>query len=245
MKRHEGYAKGFGRTFGYSAYLSLPFLATGYWRGSATLAYAKPYGNSRRTPLTLSAGIRKNVQFGYSKYPNERIGFSGFVSYDRGAVYEGLRAEWVHDLPGEFYLGLRGAYLRGSEVDTSVQKGIRVGGSASRADPAVLNIETLAGERYVRSVLMGEAALYKVLNFSYYSYHIPLSLQRESVYLKQRIYALDTGSGKRDIQHESVAGIEADLLMLHNYTVPVKFEMLYNAAAKQKVQYRMGIAYRF
>ncbi len=245
IKRHQGYRQGFGHVWGYSAYLSLPFLAQGYWRGSATLAYARPYGHDERRPLTFSMGVQKRVQHGYSKYPNELMGLSGFVSYDRGVVYEGLRAEWMHDIPGEFYLGLRGAYMRSSAMKGREQKGIKVGGSASRADRAVMNIQTLAGTHYVQSAMMGEAAIYKVLNLTHYNYHIPFSLQRESLYFKQRVYAVNMGNGKSNIQYESVAGVEADLLVLHRYTVPVTLEMLYNPAVEKHIQYRVGVKYRF
>ncbi len=234
------------RDWGYHAYLRLPFLATGYWRGSATLAYARSYRQTDRTPVSLSVDLQKRLQFGYSKYPNALLSLSAFASYDRGAVYAGANGEWMHDLPGEMYVGARGAYRVSSRVDATKQLGIKVGAaSPSSVDPEVIRIPTSGTIHYAREAMMGEVGLYKVFNFSEYAYHVPLSLQRESVYLKQRLYALDFGSGTYQILHESVAGVEADLLLLHNYTVPVSLEVLYNLGVKRKVQVRVGAKYRF
>ncbi len=234
------------RDWGYSAYLRWPFLATGYWRGSAKLAFARSYRQTDRTPVSLSVDLKKRLQFGFSKYPDELLDLSAFVSYDRGAVYAGVNGVWMHNLPGEMYVGARGAYRISSRVDTTKQLGIKVGtASPSSADLAVIRIPTSGTVSYAREAMMGEVGLYKVFNFSAYSYHLPLSLQRESIYLKQRLYALDFGDGKRHIRQESIAGVEADLLLLHNYTVPVSMEVLYNPGVKRKVQVRVGAKYRF
>ncbi len=246
VMHRRGAKGGTYRGWGYSAYLRWPFLATGYWLGSAKLAYARSYRQTDRTPVSLAVDLQKRLQFGFSKYPNELLGLSAFVSYDRGAVYAGVDGEWMHDLPGEMYFGARGAYRISSRVDTTKQLGIKVGAaSPSSADPAVIRIPTSGTVSYAQEVMMGEVGLYKVFHFSAYSYHLPLSLQRESVYLKQRLYALNFGDGKRHIRQESIAGVEADLLLLHRYTLPVSMEVLYNPGAKRKVQVRVGAKYRF
>ncbi len=245
VKKHAGYDNSGYRDYGYSGYLTLPFLATGYWRGSATLAYARPLSDTKRQPLSLTVGVTKRVQHGHSKYPNTYLNLSAFASYDRGAVYSGVRGAWMQDLPGELYVGVRGAYLQSSLTDTGEKHGIKAGAAGTSAsDPAVLNIPTMSGTSCLKRAAMAEAGIYKVWNFSAYSYHLPLSLQRESVYLKQRIYRLDTGRSIRML-HETLAGIEADLLALHRYTVPVKLEVLYNPDIQNKVQVRVGAKYRF
>ncbi len=243
--KHTGYDNSGYRDIGYSAYLSWPFLATGYWRGSMTLAAARPYDDPQRQPVSLSVGLTRQVRHGYSKYPNSYGGISGFLSYDRGEIYGGAKGAWMHDLGRQFFLGLRGIYLTSSHNDPSKAIGIKAGDTgASSADPGALNIPTLRHTYYLRQAAMGEMSLAKVLDISLYSYHLPLSLQRESLYLKQRIYRLDTGQ-KTTTLHESVVGIEADLLVLHRYTVPATLEVLYNPDIRDKVQIKAGVVYRF
>ena len=58
------------RDAGYDAYLKLPFLASGYWRADATLAYTKDYDNIYREPLTFSLNVLNAKKFGFSKYVN-------------------------------------------------------------------------------------------------------------------------------------------------------------------------------
>ena len=224
--KHAGYDNSSYRNYGYSAYLTLPFLADGYWRGSATLAVARPHDDPRRQPRTLSIDIGKRVQFGFAKYPSEAVNLSAFATYDRGAFYGGVRGGVSGEIGEQTYLGVRGAYLYGSTRDSSAHQGIKVGSvSASTADPVALSIPTLSGGGWARQAIMGELALYKVFDLGWYSYHLPISLQRESVYLKHRLYALNFGSDGSKRYQESVAGVEADVLMLHRYTVPVKVEV--------------------
>jgi len=245
VRKHAGYDNSRYRNYGYSVYLRWPFLATGYWRGSVTLAYARPHNDTRRQPITSSVELTKNVGHGYGKYPGKYLSLTAFASYDRGAVYGGVLGSWLRGLPRQFYVGARGAYLLSSSVDAVQRQGIKVGNaSASSADGAVLNIPTLSGTYYLKRAMMGEVSLRKVFEFSLYSYHLPISLRRESLYLKQRLYALDFGNGTKQL-HETVAGIEADLLVLHRYTVPVKLEVLYNPDIQKKVQIRAGAKYRF
>jgi hypothetical protein len=244
--KHAGYDNSSYRNYGYSAYLTLPVLAKGNWRGSATLAVARPHDELKRQPRTLSVGIHKRVQFGLAKYPSEALSLSAFATYDRGALYGGVRGGVLGEIGEQTYLGVRGAYLYSSSLDSTAHQGIKVGSvSTNTADPAAMSIPTLSGSGLAKQAIMGELALYKVFDFSRYSYHLPISLQRESVYLKHRLYALDFGRGGSKRYQESVAGIEADLLMLHRYTVPVKVEVLYNKAVKNKVQVRVGAQYHF
>jgi hypothetical protein len=244
--KHTGYDQSRYRDYGYSAYMTLPFLASGYWRGSASLSVARPHDDPKRQPVTLRAHVGKRVQFGLAKYPNESIGLSVFGTYDRGAVYGGVRGEWMGGLSNQLYLGVRGAYLYSSTLDPSDGKGIKAGDVAtSSSDPAAMPIPSLSGSGYVTQAALGEVALYKVFDYAWYSYHLPISLQRESLYLKHRLYALDFGSEGSKRYRESVVGVEADLLMLHRYTVPLKVELLYNKDAKNKVQVRVGAQYRF
>jgi hypothetical protein len=245
--KHPGYDNSSYRNHGYSAYLTLPFVSEGYWKGSVTMAATRPHDDPKRQLWTLSADASKRVKFGLSKYPSESLNLSIFAAYDRRALYGGIRGGWMGDVGGQMYLGLRGAYLCSSTLDDSERQGIRVGNVlAESADAATMSIPTLPGSGFVKQATMGEVSLYKVFDLSWYSYHLPISLQRESVYLKHRLYALGFGGGRSSKWYqESVVGVEADLLMLHRYTVPAKIEVLYNKDVKNKVQIRTGVEYRF
>ncbi len=246
IKKHKGYDNSSYRDIGYSAYLSLPFLATGYWSGSVLLAYSKPYDDIWRKPLSISGYVMYKEQHGISKYPNSYFGISAFAENDRGVVYSGVSGNWMQDLDKQTYVEFRGKYMYSQIADSKRSMGIKIGESSpSGADKAVLNIPTLSDNYYIKKVAMAGVGLYKVFDYSWYSYHFPISIARESIYLKHNLYALQTESGKNKTIHESIAGIEADLMVQPGFVLPVSLELLYNKDAYKKVQIRARASYSF
>jgi hypothetical protein len=246
VKKATGYDNTKYRSIGYSAYATLPFLATGYWRGAMGVTYSKPHDDTQREPLGISANLSFRQQFGYSKYPNHYFGIDGFVSKDRDAVYAGVSAAWMHDMPGQTYVKIDGAYMYSSKTDKSRHIGIKAGkSSSSSSDRAAMNIPSLDKSYYLKSASRIGLGLYKVFDYEWLNYHFPISLLRESVYLKHNIYRLKFQNGASKTMHESIAGIEGDVLMFHKGVVPIKLEVLYNQAAKKHVQMRVGAEYRF
>ena len=233
--------------YGYEAYLHLPFLAKGYWRGSSTLAYTKAYDNIYREPLTLSLDIRNKKQFGVSKYANSLNSLSLFGTSDRESKVVGAFYEWIEDLPWQSYVGVRGAYLKSDTVNSLKEKGVELSDTLTslQSDKATLNIPTLETTLYAKEVKMGEIGLSKVFDASLYSYSFPLSLQRESLYVKQRVYDIDFSDSVNQQYNETVLGLEADLLFLHKIPVPIAIEYLYNPDVEDDSQIRVVFSGEF
>ncbi len=229
------------RDYGVDLYLHYPFLATGYWRGSTTLAYTKAYDNIYREPLTLSVDILNNKEFGISKYPNSFNGLSLFVTEDRDYNIFGASYGWEHDMPWESYIGVKGKYLKSSMVDFAMEKGVEIGNSSSKieSDRGFVDIPTANHTTYADEVKVGEFSLKKVFNGSIYSYSFPVSLQRESLYFKQRLYDIDFTKEINKKYNETVIGVEADLLFLHKIPLPLSFEYLYNPDIIDREQFRV------
>ena len=229
------------RDHGYEAYIELPFLATGYWRGSTALAYTKAYDNIYREPLSLSVDIKKSTQYCLSKYQNRLNSLSLFATNDRDSNIFGASYAWMHDMPFQSYVGVKGAYLKSDRVSFTDEKGIELsdGFSSLQSDKATLNIPTASHTSYAKEVKMAELSLAKVFDGSLYFYSLPLSLQRESVYLKQRLYDIDFSENMHKDYKESVAGLELDLLLFHKLQIPLSIEWLYNADVQDKEQVRV------
>ncbi|MBU1668219.1 hypothetical protein KKC13_07340 [bacterium] len=235
------------RNHGYDAYVHLPFLARGYWRASSTLAYTKAYDNIYREPLTLSFDIENRKQYGLSKYANHLNELSFFTSSDRDNTIVGASYAWMHDMPFQSYVGLKGAYLKSDKVSLFDEKGIELGDTFSslQSDRATLNIPTFSSTTYAQEVKMAELSLAKVFDASLYFYSFPFSLQRESLYLKQRIYDIDFSTTLHREYKETIAGLELDLLFLHKLQIPLSVEWLYNADAQDKEYIRVLLGMRF
>jgi len=229
------------RDYGVNSYVHYPFLAKGYWRGSATLGYTKAYDNIYREPLTLSVDVLNYQQFGVSKYANSLKDASFFISQDRDSNIFGASFSWEEDMPWQSYIGLNGAYLKSNRVDVFLEKGIELSDTFSdlQSDKATVNVPTFSHATYADEVKVAEVSLKKVFDGSIYNYSLPLSLQRESVYFKQRFYDIDFTNKINKKYNETVIGLEADLLFLHKISIPMSMEYLYNPDVRDSEQFRL------
>jgi len=218
------------RELGYDAYLKLPFLATGYWRGDTTLAYTQDYDNIYRKPLTLSLNVRNSRQFGLSKYANSLNALSLFGTLDRERKIWGGAYQFKQDLAWQSYLGVEATYMKSDGVNFFEEQGIelREGLSSLQSDKATLTVPSFSSTTYAQEVKMAELSLAKVFDGSLYLFSLPLSLQRESLYAKQRLYQIDFSNSIERTYHETLVGLELDLLLFHKLEMPLSLEWIHN-----------------
>jgi hypothetical protein len=227
------------RNHGYDAHIDLPLIAEGYFRALMQLSYTKSYATIYRKPWSLSVDLLNNKQFGLSKYPNHLNHLKGFFSHDRDNNSMGIAYEWMHDLPSQSYLGINLKHLQSYQSKTREEKGIRISDSVGeiQQDPSTIIAPTLNSTLYAKELTMGEMGLYKVFETPFYFYSFPISLRRESLYLKQRHYVV--GLDHKDLSFdETILGIESDLLFFHKIPLPLSLELLYNDKAKESLQFR-------
>jgi hypothetical protein len=87
--------------------------------------------------------------------------------------------------------------------------------------------------------------LSKVFDASLYFYSLPLSLQRESLYVQQRYYDIDYTDTINRQYNETTVGLELDLLFLHNNTIPLKMEWIYNEDVldREQIRFILGVPF--
>jgi len=225
------------RNVGYDAYLRLPFLASGYWRADATFAYSKDYENLYREPLTLSFSVMKKNQYGFSKYANALNALELFGSSDRDAMMVGGSYKFIHDLAWQSYMGAKAIYMKSNKVNVLEEKGIELRDGAAtslQSDKATLDVPSFSSTAYAQEVKMGEVSLAKVFDASLYSYSFPLSLQREAIYAKQRIYDIDFSNTLNKSYYETIVGTEFDLVFLNKFEIPLSVEWIHNGDMKEE-----------
>jgi len=218
------------RALGYDAYLALPWLASGYWRADTMVSYTKDYANIYREPLTLSLNLSNIKQFGVSKYANSLNALSLFGSVDRETSIWGASYTFKQELGWSSYLGLEATYMKSDRVNFFEEKGIelREGFSSLQFDKATLSVPSFSSKTYAQEVKMAEVSLAKVFDGSCYFFSLPLSLQRESLYAKQRLYDIDFSNTVQRSYYESVLGMELDLLLFHKLEIPLSLEWIHN-----------------
>ncbi|CAA6812748.1 MAG: Unknown protein [uncultured Sulfurovum sp.] len=218
------------REAGYDVYAKLPFLASGYWSADTTLAYTRDYDSFYREPLTMSLNISNAKQFGYSKYVNALNALSLFGSSDRDVIMWGGSYAFKHDLAWQSYVGVSATYMKSNKVNFFEDKGIelREGFSALQSDKATLNVPSFSATTYAQEVKMAELSLAKVFDGSLYFFSFPLSLQRESLYAKQRVYDIDFSDSIQRTYYESIVGGELDLVLFNKLEIPLSLEWIHN-----------------
>jgi hypothetical protein len=229
------------RDNGVDVFLHYPFLSKGYWNASSTLSYTKAYSNLYREPLTLSFDILNYKQFGFSKYPNSLNALSFFTSKDRDTNIFGASYKYEHDIPWQIYLGFNSSYFESNIVNHSKEKGVEIRNTLTllQSDFATVNMPTLKYTYYAKNVKVAELNFKKVFDISSYHFSVPVSLQRESIYLKQRLYDINFTDKLNKQYHETIVGLEMDILFLHKLTIPLSFEYLYNPDIQEKEQFRV------
>ncbi|MCK4440427.1 MAG: hypothetical protein KAU90_00380, partial [Sulfurovaceae bacterium] len=228
------------RDSGYSAYMKLPLVSTGYWRASTTLDYTKDFENIYRKPLSLSLDISNSKQFGISKYPNSLNEFDIFVSQDRGENSYGASYSWGYGLPWQTFVNVDGTYMKSNIVDANKEKGIEINHNFGdiQSEKASISMPTIEDTAYAKEVKVGEVGLYKTIDAPLYFFSFPISLQRESLYVKQKVYDIDFTNDNK-IYNESTLGLESDFVFLNNFVLPIKFELLYNKDVKDQTMFRV------
>ena len=232
------------RDNGYDLHLTLPLLEKGYWDISSTLAVTKPYDNVYRKPLTASLDIINKKQYGFSKYANSLNALTLFAGEERENALYGATYTFKHDLVWQSYLGLKGVYLKSDEVDSFNEKGIELDDTFTdiQSDLGTLDVPSLSYKAYAKEVEMAELSFAKVFDGSLYLYSFPLSLQRETLYAKQRHYEIEFNNLVSQNYDESIIGAEFDLLFLHKLRLPFSVEWIHNQDVldSDKIRFLIG-----
>jgi hypothetical protein len=228
------------REYGYAAYLKLPLLATGYWRTTASLDYLKEYDSIYREPLSFSLDIQNNKWFGLSKYPNHLNKLNLFALNDRDNNIWGGSYQWMHDMPWESYIGLKASYLTSDKLEEGTQTGIEIDDNWGdvQSDRATIIMPTLDDTLYAKEAKIGEVSLYKVIETPLYFFSFPISMHRQTLYAKHKLYDFKLTKENKKYS-ETTIGLESDLLFLNQFTLPIKFEWLYNKDMEDESMFRV------
>jgi len=232
--------------YGYSAYLHLPFLASGYWRGSATLDYTKAFNSIYRKPLTLSLDFLNHKQYGFSRYPNHLNQLSLFFSDDRENKTYGASYSWIHDLAWQTFIGLDASYMQSDISDMGVEKGIRISDELAniQEEKAQILMPTIDKTLYAKEATTAEISLRKTFDTPLYFFSSPVSLQRETLYLKHKVYDLELNQESKEFT-ESTLGLTSDVVFLNQYIVPISTEIIHNEDAIDDNLFRVSIFKEF
>jgi hypothetical protein len=228
--------------YGYFAYVTLPLIASGYWRASSTLKSTKDYENLDRNPLDLTLDISNVKHFGLRKYPNNANALDVFASQDRNNNSFGASFYGMYAIPWQSFISISGSYMTSDSADSSKEKGIEISDDLDSVESgsAYISMPTLDDTLYAEELSTAEVGLYKTIDASLYFFTFPVSLQRETVYVKYRYYDLDLGTDS-ELYSETTLGVETDFVILNNIVLPLKIEAIYNPDSEHETVFRAMI----
>jgi hypothetical protein len=251
------------RKYGFSAYLRLPVIQSGYNRGNVEFGYYQDYDNNARSPLVLSGNLSHVEQYGQSMFSNYVNAVSLFGAYDRGDRSYGFEYTLSHDLPYGFYIGMalkgvRSDYEREDSAveDADYTRGVKFSNFQTSVfnDPSTVVMPSLEYTRFVKQAGSGELSLTKQFDGRILFFTFPFSLTREALYAKQRYYDIqDFGQadyscdvrGGHTIYNETTAGAALEILFFNRLTLPLTFEYIYNSNTEEKHNFRFSMGGAF
>ena len=220
------------RDKGLMAKATLPFLESGYFYGALSESYYQDYNTFAREPLSTTLTLSNIKKFGVSMYANSlnRLNLYGVLERDDKIL--GLAYQLQHSLPAEFYIGSAVKY---SQTDSPVgydARGVKLSNSSisSDMDPSAIGMPSYSNTAYVKSAGYGEFSLAKVCNLSAYFFTFPLSLQRESLYMKYRYYNITDFAQKLFTANEERVGLRLATVVMNSLAIPMSFEYIHNDA---------------
>ena len=229
------------RDAGANLFMNYPLYRSGYQSANLDLNYHIDHDRDEREPLSLSLNFRDVKKFGKSMYDNSKHSASLFGVKDRDDFIVGASYNFFHDLAEEFYAGVGVKYSYSDTDFTSKKHGIKIDDNilGLSRDASLITMPSIQTDLYAKEVLKAGVSIYKVLNLDYYSFTIPLSLRRESIYAKFNYYDMTFLNDKSEDFSEYIMGLNLDLLFLHSNPIPLSFEYIYNDKLEETSRFRV------
>ena len=237
------------RNSGIMASVELPLYRDGYYHVDIGASYYQDYDTLEREPLSAILSLSRVEQYGISMYNNYLNALDLYVVSERSDKIYGALYRYAHDIGKEFYFGIEAKYSFSDSSIGTESRGVKLSNTSYQIDldPSVITMPSLEGLAYVKHAGYGEVNLAKVFNFSSYFFTFPLSLQRESLYLKYRYYDLEAFSSKNFNASEITLGTTLSTVFLNSLEIPIGFEYIYNDAnfIQNKSKFRVVLGYSF
>lgn len=229
------------QNFGANLFMNYPFYKAGYTTVNGDISYHIDEDRDEKEPLGLSINYTNRKQFANSMYPNSYNAFSLFGTIEPNDKIAGLKYNNFYALGYEFYTSLGLKYAKSNPKNIGKRHGIKIDNSAFSYsyDPARFNMPTLKGTIYTKEAFKGTLSMYKVFNLDAYYFTMPLSLRRESIYLKYNYYDITFLNDYNANLSEYILGLKLDLLVFNKLSIPLVFEYMQNDDLKDPERFRI------
>jgi len=237
------------RDNGIIANASLPFLQVGYFYGALGASYFQDYDTASREPVSGSLTLYRSEYFGASMFSNCLNYLKIYAVKERGDIIAGGKYMFEHDLPSEFYIGIKAKHSKTDNNSWLGDRGVKMTNLMvdEDMDPSTISMPSLDSSFYAKSVSYGEVNLAKVINLSAYFFTFPFSLQREAVYAKYRYYNIKDFSSDIHQINEITVGFTLSTVFLNSLSLPISLEHIHTdsdlTVNKDKIRFVLGTTF--
>ena len=237
------------RSDGVMASASLPLYESAYYKISLNANYFQDYDALSRVPISTSIKFSHYEQYGISMYANSANSLELYGVSERGDKIFGGKYSFSHDIYKDLYAGVELKYSQTDAQNGNDERGVKVSNLSyfQDMDPSAITMSSIESVGYVKRASYAEINLAQVFNFSAYFFTFPLSLQRESVYLKYRYYDIFAFDEKRYNTGETTLGAVLSTVVLNSFEFPLSFEYVHNKAdfILEENSFRLLFGYNF
>ena len=245
------------RDYGAVISAQLPLLYSGYNYIDIEATYYQDADNNQRSPSIIALNLSHSEHYGKAVdyYFNHTL--SAFVTEDRSDISEGARYRISHSMPWTSFIGMS---LQGVKTDferntlnsETATRGVKLSPFSNGIvdDPAVITMPNVEHTRYIQQAFVAQIDIKKQFDFQALFFTFPFSLTQETLYAKQRYFAIDDYVGnnnkiKRINYNETTVGVTFDILVLNGYTIPISLEYVYNDNTHESSKFNMYLGGSF
>ena len=197
------------------------------------------------TILSLNHLYLENYPLGFEPY--FKSDFTLYAKSDRSDSIYGFDYNFNHHIFNELYFDLeaKGSYSNTSRLTNN--RGIKIIKKEIEEfkDKSDFYIEGVDNEFYVKQIEKASIGVSKSFHISKYFFTFPISLRRESLFLKYSYFEMDRLRAKKENFNEKIAGIKFDLLFLNMIPIPVTVKYIENSYSKEKYKVKVTIGISF
>ncbi len=226
--------------YGTNISLLYPIYKESYRSLNTIVGYNLNSKKDEKQPLSLVLEYKNSKQFAKSLYSNRYNRFLIFGVDDRGDNSIGFEYKNLYHFGYGIYGGVRVKYAKSNTEKVEKNRGITLDHVSSLStDPSQFIMPSLREEINLKEALLNSLSLYYVVNLSAYSFNMPLSLRRESIYLKYSHYNITTLKNKRESLSEYRVGLTLDMLIFYDNVITSTFEYMQNSDLKNSRKFRV------
>jgi hypothetical protein len=201
--------------------------------------------NKKKHPTSILLHHTYKEKFPLADYNYKLSDTKAVVKYDRGDKIYRINYIASKDIFNELFIDIDVNILQSSTSTLTDQRGIEIVNDKleEKLDDTNLFIEGLDNGFYVKNIKKLSVGLAKTFRFNHYFSKFPLSLRKESLFLKYNHYNLETS--KNFIIKESIVGIKFDMLYFHKLPIPTTIKYIENDFSKDDYKITLTLGMEF